>query len=60
VTDGWLLYTQQAVAADGGRGLGSGRFFTSDGTHLATVAQEGMIRAAGLHTSRPLSEGGPA
>ncbi|MDX2860178.1 thioesterase family protein, partial [Streptomyces scabiei] len=55
-----LLYTQEAVAADGGRGLGSGRFFTPDGTHLATVAQEGMIRAAGLRASRPLSEGGPA
>ena len=27
-----------------GRGLGRGRFFTPDGRHLATVAQEGMIR----------------
>jgi acyl-CoA thioesterase-2 len=42
--DGWLLYAQQAVAADNGRGLGTGRFFTPDGTHLATVVQEGMIR----------------
>ncbi|WP_112225313.1 acyl-CoA thioesterase [Lentzea atacamensis] len=42
----WLLYTQEAVAADGGRGLGYGRFFTRDHRHLATVAQEGMIRAA--------------
>ncbi len=44
--DDWLLYVQEAVAADGGRGLGSGRFFTRDGRHLATVAQEGMIRPA--------------
>jgi acyl-CoA thioesterase II len=44
--DDWLLYVQEAVAADGGRGLGSGRFFTRDGRHLATVAQEGMIRAS--------------
>jgi acyl-CoA thioesterase II len=44
--DDWLLYVQEAVAADGGRGLGSGRFFTRAGRHLATVAQEGMIRPA--------------
>jgi acyl-CoA thioesterase-2 len=44
--DDWLLYVQEAVAADSGRGLGSGRFFTRDHQHLATVAQEGMIRAA--------------
>jgi acyl-CoA thioesterase-2 len=42
--DGWLLYAQEAVAADAGRGLATGRFFTPDGTHLATVVQEGMIR----------------
>ncbi|WP_443072451.1 acyl-CoA thioesterase [Streptomyces sp. NBC_01485] len=40
----WLLYVQEAVAADAGRGLGSGRFFTRDHRHLATVVQEGMIR----------------
>jgi acyl-CoA thioesterase-2 len=40
----WLLYVQEAVAADAGRGLGTGRFFTRDGRHLATVAQEGMLR----------------
>lgn len=44
--DDWLLYVQEAVAADEGRGLGYGRFFTRDGLHLATVAQEGMIRAS--------------
>ncbi|TQF07050.1 acyl-CoA thioesterase II [Kitasatospora acidiphila] len=44
--DDWLLYVQEAVAADTGRGLGTGRFFTRDGRHLATVAQEGMIRSA--------------
>jgi acyl-CoA thioesterase-2 len=42
--DGWLLYLQDAGAADAGRGLGTGRFFTSDGRHVATVAQEGLIR----------------
>ncbi|HEY0535840.1 MAG TPA: acyl-CoA thioesterase domain-containing protein [Actinoplanes sp.] len=43
--DGWLLYLQEAGAAGAGRGLGTGRFFTPDRHHLATVAQEGMIRA---------------
>ncbi|EWT01558.1 acyl-CoA thioesterase [Intrasporangium oryzae NRRL B-24470] len=44
--DGWILYTQEAQAAENGRGLATGRLFGSDGTHLATVAQEGMIRLA--------------
>ena len=42
--DGWLLYAQEAVAAGAGRGTGAGRFLTPDGLHLASVAQEGMIR----------------
>ncbi|MFE6486003.1 acyl-CoA thioesterase [Streptomyces sp. NPDC057757] len=42
----WLLYVQEAAAADAGRGLGTGRFFTRDHRHLATVVQEGMIRTA--------------
>jgi acyl-CoA thioesterase II len=45
--DGWLLYAQEADSAHAGRGLGLGRFFTRDGTHVATVAQEGMIRGGG-------------
>lgn len=43
---GWLLYAQEAIAAEHGRGLAAGRFFAADGTHLATVVQEGMIRDA--------------
>jgi acyl-CoA thioesterase-2 len=42
--DDWLLYVQDAASAEAGRGLGVGRFYTGDGRHLATVAQEGMIR----------------
>ena len=45
--DDWLLYAQEADSAQSGRGLGLGRFFTRDGTHVATVAQEGMIRGGG-------------
>jgi acyl-CoA thioesterase-2 len=42
--DDWLLYVQDAASAEAGRGLGVGRFYTRNGSHLATVAQEGMIR----------------
>jgi acyl-CoA thioesterase-2 len=41
---GWLLYVQEAASADAGRGLGTGRFYTRAGRHVATVAQEGVIR----------------
>jgi acyl-CoA thioesterase-2 len=46
VTGGWLLYAQEAVAADAGRGVGAGKFFTRDHRHLATVVQEGVFRSA--------------
>jgi acyl-CoA thioesterase-2 len=46
VINDWLLYTQEAVGAEAGRGVGIGRFFTPDHVHLATVVQEGMIRPA--------------
>ncbi|UZD63659.1 acyl-CoA thioesterase [Brevibacterium sp. JSBI002] len=42
--DEWMLYVQESPAAQGGRGLGYGRIFAQDGTLLATVAQEGMVR----------------
>ena len=42
--DEWLLYAQHSPSAQGGRGLGIGRMFTRDGTLVATVAQEGMLR----------------
>ncbi|GAB2469497.1 acyl-CoA thioesterase II [Xylanimonas ulmi] len=42
---GWLLYTQEALSVADGRGSATGRFFTADGVHVATVVQEGMIRA---------------
>ena len=44
--DRWLLYVQEPAAAGRGRGLATGRFFTPDHTHLATVVQEGMIRTS--------------
>ncbi|MEP9383505.1 acyl-CoA thioesterase II [Nocardioides sp. KR10-350] len=42
--DEWWLYDQESPAAQGGRGLSIGRVFTADGTLVATVAQEGIIR----------------
>jgi len=42
--DEWLLYDQVSPSASGGRGLALGRLFTQDGTLVASVAQEGLIR----------------
>lgn len=42
--DDWLLYMQESPNALGGRGLATGRIYTRDGTLLATVAQEVMVR----------------
>ena len=45
--DDWILYAQESPSASGGRGLGIGRMFSADGTLVATVAQEGMVRVKG-------------
>ena len=45
--DEWVLYDEQSPSASGGRGLGLGRMFAADGTLVATVAQEGMVRVKG-------------
>ncbi|WP_273651626.1 acyl-CoA thioesterase [Cellulomonas fimi] len=42
--DDWLLYVQTSPSAQGGRGLGAARVFTRDGTLVASIAQEGMVR----------------
>ena len=42
--DEWLLYVQSSSSAQGSRGLGSARVFAQDGTLVASIAQEGMIR----------------
>ena len=42
--DEWWLYDQWSPSAQGARGLAFGRIFTQDGTLVATVAQEGLIR----------------
>lgn len=42
--DEWLLYDQTSPSASGARGLSTARVFSIDGTLVATVAQEGLIR----------------
>ena len=42
--DDWLLYDQNSPSASGARGLATGRIFTRDGTLVATVVQEGLLR----------------
>lgn len=42
--DEWFCYVQESPNAIGGRGLAAGRMYAADGTLIASVAQEGMIR----------------
>nr|WP_197983809.1 acyl-CoA thioesterase II [Aeromicrobium sp. CFBP 8757] len=42
--DEWLLYDQTSPSASGARGLSTAHVFSQDGTLVATVAQEGLIR----------------
>lgn len=42
--DEWLLYDQSSPSGQGGRGLGAARIFAQDGTLVASIAQEGMVR----------------
>ena len=42
--DRWWLYDQFSPSASGGRGLALANVFAQDGTLVATVAQEGLIR----------------
>ncbi len=42
--DEWLLYDQTSPSASAALGFVTGRLFTADGTLVASVAQEGLIR----------------
>jgi acyl-CoA thioesterase-2 len=42
--DEWLLYAQDSPSATGARGFARGLIFARDGTLVASVAQEGMLR----------------
>ena len=45
--DEWFLYETDSPAASAGRTLCFGSIWAADGTHVATVAQEGLIRSLG-------------
>ena len=45
--DEWLLYAQDTPNAGGARGFSRGLIFKQDGTLIASVAQEGLIRDRG-------------
>lgn len=42
--DEWLLYVQESPSASGSRSFNRGEIFRRDGTLVASVAQEGLIR----------------
>jgi acyl-CoA thioesterase-2 len=42
--DEWLLYAQDSPSMAGGRGFSRGLIFRQDGTLVASVAQEGLVR----------------
>lgn len=42
--DDWLLYLQESPSARGGRGLATGRIYSTDGVLIASVAQEITVR----------------
>jgi acyl-CoA thioesterase-2 len=42
--DEWLLYAQDTPNASGARGFARGLIFSRDGTLVASVAQEGLVR----------------
>lgn len=42
--DRWLLYVTESPTTAGARGLNFGRVYTQDGTLVATVAQENLMR----------------
>jgi acyl-CoA thioesterase-2 len=42
--DDWLLYTSDSPVAHAARALIFGQMYRADGTRIASVAQEGLIR----------------
>jgi acyl-CoA thioesterase-2 len=50
--DEWLLYVGESPSAQGGRGLAHARIYRQDGTLVASVAQEGMLRVPSAASGR--------
>lgn len=47
--DEWLLFSEDSPSASGARGFARGSIFSRDGTLVASVAQEGLIRLRAAH-----------
>ncbi|GAB2950388.1 acyl-CoA thioesterase II [Micromonospora polyrhachis] len=45
--DEWFLYDCWSPSASGSRGLATGRMLTTDGRHIASAVQEGLLRRVG-------------
>lgn len=45
--DEWLLFSVEPVTNFGSRGLARGTFHTADGVHVASIAQEALLRSTG-------------
>ncbi len=57
--DGWCLYAKDSAIAVGARGLNRGQIFKQDGTLIASVAQEGLMRyTAKGGAAKPKADGG--
>lgn len=52
--DDWLLYAQDSPAAAGARGFARGSLYTREGTLVASVAQEGLMRPVDRSEDRSL------
>lgn len=50
--DEWMLYLQESPSARGGRGLATGRIYSRNGSLIASVAQEVMVRAPSSDEAR--------
>lgn len=44
--EGWILFSSHSPIAHGARALILGQMHTRDGTHIASVSQEGLVRPA--------------
>jgi acyl-CoA thioesterase II len=58
--DEWLLYAQDSPNLNGARGFSRGSLFAADGTLVASVAQEGLLRPRRPKPEAPGAEPKPA
>ena len=54
--DDWLLYAQTSPSGHGARGFCRGNVFTRDGSLVASVAQEGLMRERPLGGARQMGK----